>query len=173
MKRLFGISLLLMAGFIAVSSGIADAQHSLGGGIHYLRNLGDITDDGANDFSQDSFSLIGSYQYSARILKIEGDVEYIFDYVGSGEEMWEPSAWGLIGIGRLLYGGAGIGIGYTNNEWQQNPFYALRAGVNFALSGLNLDVFTTYRFQSDQQLKDLTGEDLDSLTFAALLRFNL
>ena len=161
--------------FIALlgSSVSADAQHRLGGGIHYLRNLGDITEDEDLEFSQDSFSLIGSYQYSMTMFKIEAQVEYIFDYVGTGEPMWEPSAWGLIGIGRLLYGGAGIGIGNTDGEWQQNPFYALRAGVDFPLSNLNLDLYATYRFQSDQGLEDLTGEDLDSLTFAAILRFGL
>jgi hypothetical protein len=173
MKRLLGISPILIAAVLLAWSGVANAQHRLGGGIHYLRNLGDITDSGAVDLNQNSVSLIGSYQYKAKLLRVEGDVEYVFDYVGTGKEMWEPSGWALVGIGRLLYGGAGMGIGYTDNAWQQNPFYALRAGVDFVLSGLNLDVYTTYRFQSDQDLKNLTGEDLDSLTFAALLRFEL
>ena len=157
-----------------MGAGVAQAHSRLGGGLHYLRNLGDIKEDtsgGDLDLSQDSFSLIGSYQYVAPILKIEGDVEYIFDYVGTGEGMWEPSVWGL--IGNLIYGGIGMGIGYTNDEWQNNPFYALRAGVDLPLGGMGLDLFATYRFQSDPNLEELTGEDLDSLTFAALLRFDL
>ena len=172
MKRWQGLIVLLMGS--TLMTGTANAGGSLGGGIHYLRNLGDITDNGINDLSQDSFSLIGSYQYNARMLKIEGDVEYIFDYVGTGHPMWEPSAWGLVGLGALpLYAGAGIGIGYTDNEWQQNPFYALRAGVNIPMAKFGLDVYATYRFQSDTDLKNLTGEDLDSLTFAGVVRFGM
>ena len=174
MSRIFTCLLL---GCAVVGSGLwvgeAQAQHSLGIGLHYLRNLGDISDSGieGEDLTQDSFGIIGSYQYDAGMLKVEGDVEYIFDHVGTGEEMWEPSAWGL--LGDFIYGGVGIGIGYTNDEWQQNPFYALRAGVNLKLSSLDLDFYATYRFQSSSELEDLTGEDLDSLTFAGLVRFGL
>ena len=174
MSRYTGIAILVVVVLgLFVGSGVADAQHRLGGGIHYLHNLGELEDTGtANlDWSQDSFSLMGSYQYSGMLVKVEGDVEYIFDYVGTGEAMWEPSAWAL--LGSLLYGGAGIGIGYTDGDWQSNPFFALRAGVDVALGGMDLDVFASYRFQSDQQIENLTGEDLDSLTFAALLRFGV
>ena len=140
---------------------------SLGAGIHYLHNLGDIKDDGLEN---DSFSLIGSIQ-SSGMIKFEVDVEYIFDYAGTDEAMVEPSAWAL--IGGLVYGGAGIGIGHIDGEWQDHPFYALRAGLNFPLGGVGLDVFGTYRFQKDEEFNDLTGEDLDSVTFGAILRFGL
>jgi hypothetical protein len=174
MKWWQGFCVLLIAASLAGWTGGANAGGSIGGGLHYLRNLGDITDNGINDLSQDSFSIIGSYQYDMRMFKVEGNVEYIFDYVGTGHPMWEPSAYGLVGLGALpLYAGAGIGIGYTDNEWQQNPFYALRAGVNVPLAKMGLDVFATYRFQSDTDLKNLTGEDLDSVTFAAVLRFGM
>ena len=174
MNRWQGFCVLLVASVLVTWVGAAHAGGKLGGGIHYLRNLGDITDDGAIDLNQNSVALIGSYQHALRMFKIEGDVEYVFDYLGTGEAMWEPSAWGLLGLGTLpLYAGAGIGIGYTNDQWQQNPFYALRLGADFTLSNLNLDVFGTYRFQSDHDLETLTGEDLDSVTFAALVRFGL
>jgi len=170
-----GLFLLLFAGVLVSWAGAAQAGGGkIGGGIHYLRNLGDITDDGAIDLNQNSIALIGSYQRDMRMFKLEGDVEYVFDYVGTGEAMWEPSAWGLIGLGTLpLYAGAGIGIGYTNDQWQTNPFYALRLGVDFTLSNLNMDVYGSYRFQSDHDLEELTGEDLDSITFAALVRFGM
>lgn|GEM_PF-672660 len=172
MKWWQGLIVLLMASTFV--TGAANAGGSLGAGLHYLRNLGDISDNGINDLSQDSFSLIGSYQMDMRMFKLEGNVEYIFDYVGTGEAMWEPSVYGLVGLGALpLYAGAGIGIGYTNDEWQQNPFYALRAGVNLPLNKIGLDFYATYRFQSDTDLKNLTGEDLDSLTFAGVVRFGM
>ena len=174
MKWWQGLCVFMIVGTLFSWSGPANAGGSIGGGIHYLRNLGDITDNGINDLSQDSFSLIGSYQYDLMRFKLEGDVEYIFDYVGTGHPMWEPSAWGLLGLGALpLYAGAGIGIGYTDNEWQQNPFYALRAGVVLPLAQFKVDLYGTYRFQSDTELKNTTGEDLDSVTFAGVLRFGL
>lgn len=144
---------------------------SLGAGIHYLRTLGDITDDGNIDLNQDSFSLLASIKNNMGLIKLDGQVEYIFDYLGTDEPMWVPSAWAL--IGNTIYGGAGIGIGHTDGEWQTNPFYALRAGVELPLGGMGLDAYASYQFQSGAELEDLTGEDLDSLTFAALLRFGL
>ena len=169
-KRLM-IAALAVALVAPVLVSTANAGSSIGGGIHYLRNLGDLKKDSSVDLSQDSFSLMGSYQWSGPLLKVEADVEYIFDYIGSSNAMWQPQAYVL--VGGMIYGGAGIGIGYIDGDWQNDPFYALRAGVNLGLAGLNLDVWASYRFQSDDDLKALTGEDLDSLTFAALLRFSL
>jgi hypothetical protein len=140
---------------------------SLGVGLHYLHNLGDIKGAG---FEDDSMSMIGSIQ-SGGTIKFEADVEYIFNYLGTDHAMVEPSAWLL--IGGLVYGGAGIGIGHTDGEWQDNPFYAFRGGVNFPLGSVGLDLFSTYRFQKDEHINDLTGESLDSLTFGAMLRFGL
>lgn len=151
--------------------GTAWAGSSIGGGIHYLRTLGDITNDGDIDLNQDSFSLLASLQTDMGVIKLDGQVEYIFDYLGTEEPMWVPSAWAL--LGQTIYGGAGIGIGHTDGDWQKNPFYALRAGVQIPLGGMALDAYTSYQFQSGADLEDLTGEDLDSLTFAALLRFGL
>ena len=169
--RSCGFSVLIAVALSLSGIGTAHAEAWLGGGIHYLRTLGDITDDGAIDLNQNSFSLLGSGMSDLGLLKIEGQVEYIFDYVGTGHEMWVPSAWLL--AGGAIYGGGGIGIGHIDGEWQTNPFYALRAGVNVPLGGMALDGYATYLFQSDADLKNLTGEDLDSVTFTALLRFKL
>jgi hypothetical protein len=177
MKRIGNaIALAVVAVTIIGAAGIANAgEHRLGGGLHYLRNLADIENDSdfdlGNEWDNNSFSIIGSYQYNAGLLKFEGDVEYVFDYAGTGEAMWIPSAWLL--AGGFIYGGAGIGSGYIDGEWQDDPFYALRAGVDIQLSKFDLDIFGTYQFQDGGELEDLTGEDLDSVTFAALLRFSL
>ncbi len=50
-----------------------------------------------------------------------------------------------------------------------NAFYALRAGVNLGLGGMNLDVYGAYQFWTDDDLKTVTGEDLDSVTSDGLL----
>jgi hypothetical protein len=163
-------SVVVLVLSLAASADIARAGSSIGGGLHYLHNLGDISE-GGTDFSQESFGILGSFQFGAGLITFEGDVEYIFDFIGSDKGMTIPSAWAL--IGGMIYGGAGIGIGYWDGDFMDNPFYALRGGVNLGLGGMNLDVFGTYQFWSDDDLKDLTGEDLDSVTFAAVLRFGL
>ena len=166
------VGLLFVAAIALLATGAGSAHAgpvSPGIGIHYLRNLGDISDDGKVDLNQNSASLLGSLKMNAGPLKAEGQVEYVFDYIGTGNAMWQPSAWLL--MGNFIYWGAGMGIGYTDSQWQTNPFYALRAGVNLPLGKRSVDVYATYNFQSDQELESLTGEDLDSMTFAAILRF--
>jgi len=41
------------------------------------------------------------------------------------------AAAGYLLIGNLIYGGAGAGIGYLGDFGWQDPFFALRAGVDF------------------------------------------
>jgi len=141
---------------------------SLGAGLHYLHNLGDIDANGT-DLSKESFGLIGSFQYGLAMMTLEAQAEYIFDYAGSDESMFIPSGWAL--LGGMVYGGAGMGIGHIDGEWQSDPFYALRAGVNLPLMAFKLDVYGTYNFWNNDDIKDATGEDLDSVTFAAVLHF--
>ena len=166
MKKFLAILLIVAA--TSTTATIANA--GLGVGLHYLRNLG------AHRRRREPGSEQG-FVWSDRIvqeqvgglLSFEAQVEYIFDYAGTGEDMWIPSGWLL--AGKFIYGGAGIGIGHTDGEWQSDPFYALRAGVNLPLGGLSLDAYGTYQFWSNDDLEGLTGEDLDSVTFAAVLRF--
>ena len=164
MKRI----VLLVVLLVATASPAFGALSKLGVGLHYLHNLGDIKNENLSDLEKDSFGVIGSYQFSPGVFKIEGDVEYIFNYLGTDEAMWEPSAWGL--TSGMLYGGAGIGIGYRDGDWQKNPWYALRAGLDMPLTMFDLDAYATYRFQSAGDLGDVV-DDLDSLTFAAVIRF--
>ena len=168
--RSIGFLFLMSIALFVSFAGTAHAgRMSPGIGIHYLRNLGDISNDPNVDLNENSASLIGSLKSGLGPITVDGQVEYIFDYIGTGNEMWQPSVWGL--LGNLIYGGVGMGIGYTDGDWQTNPFYALRAGVNLPLGKRAIDLYGTYNFQSDQELENLTGEDLDSVTFAAVLHF--
>jgi len=173
MKR-FACTLLAatLIGLIGAATAVHAGGNSIGGGVHYLRNLADIKNDPDIEWDNNSFGIIGSLQHStAGLFKLEADAEYITDFAGTGEAMWIPSGWVL--AGHMLYGGAGIGIGHINGEWQSDLFYALRAGVDIPLTKMDLDLFGTYQFQKDEDLKKLTGDDLDSVTFAAVLRFKL
>lgn len=144
------------------------AAGSIGFGVHYLKTVGDIKD--TEGIDENAFGFIGSFQTGgAGMLKLEGDVEWVNDYLGSGDSMIEPQAYAL--IGRNLYAGAGIGIGYFNDNWQDRPFYALRAGYAMPLSAFALDAFASYRFQKLDAIEGATSDDLDSITFGLVARF--
>jgi len=166
MKR-FLVVLVLGCLLVCATYGESYCGHRIGGGLHYLRTLGDIQD--VPEFDANSLGFLASYQYTFTLLKIEGDVEWIPDFGGSDKSLWVPQAWGL--IGSMIYGGVGIGIGYIDGDWQDNPFYALRAGVDIGLGGLGLDVFASYQFQTTTVFEDFESDDLNSITFGAILRF--
>jgi hypothetical protein len=169
MKR---ILLPVLAISVLSVCGVFDAAHGghrLGGGIHYLRTLGDIKD--VPEWDANSVGFIASYQFTFTLIKLEGDLEFIPNYGGTDKTMFQPEAWVL--VGGLIYGSLGAGIGYIDDEWQDNPFYALRAGVDLAIGKIGLDVYATYRFQSSKELEDFDTKDLDSVTFAVVARFGL
>jgi hypothetical protein len=145
---------------------IAAAGHRFGGGLHYLLTVGDIKDH--PEWDENAVGIIGSYQYAPGLLKLELDVEWVPSY-GGNSSLIEPQAWLL--IGGLIYGGGGIGIGYIESSWQDNPWYALRLGSNLKLGSLGLDIFASYRFQSTSDLEGFESSDLDAVTFGAILRF--
>ncbi len=168
MKRLLcllAVSLTLAGTFAAP----AQAESRLGGGVQYLKTLGDIKD--TPEFDSNAFGFLASGQYNARLFKVEGDVEWILDFGGSDKSLIQPQAYLL--IGGLFYGGAGIGIGYFDGDWQKDPFYALRAGVDITLGGLNLDAFTLYRFQDTEVFENFGSQNLNSITFGAVVRFQV
>jgi hypothetical protein len=170
MKKNFIISVLLAFSFsLLLSTPPAEADVRIGGGIHYLRTLGDIKD--APEFDENAIGFMGSVLFTHMMFRLEGDIEIIPDYGASEKTMFEPQAYAM--IGRFIYGGVGIGIGYLDEGWQSNPFYALRAGVDFYVGGLDLDVFASYRFQKANDLEHLGSDDLDAITFGALIRFSI
>jgi hypothetical protein len=158
---------VLVVVLILLTVGSATAGARIGGGVHYLRNLGDIREDSQID--ENAFGFLGSVAFDGQLIRIEADLEVVPDYLGSDEFLLQPQGYAL--IGDFIYGGVGAGIGYLGEFGWQDPFLALRAGVDFMLGNLDLDVFTTYRFQSSGDLEDLGSDDLNSITFGALIRF--
>ena len=118
-----------------------------------------------------SVALLHQIEGRAHGVHFEGDVEFVPDYLGSDEMLYQPQAYAL--IGGLIYGGAGIGIGYLDGEWFDNPFYALRAGVDLPVGNLHVDVNANYRFLSSKAFDSVDDKDLDSVTFGAIVRFDL
>lgn len=168
MSRITGV-MIVMVLLTACAAGTADAGLRVGGGIHYLRTVGDLKD--AEGFDKDAVAFLGTVKYKLTMLTVEGDLEVIPDYVGSDELMLQPQAYAL--IGGLIYGGVGIGVGHLSNFGWQDPFYALRAGVDLNLGLVDLDVFASYRFQKAKDLEVLGEDDLNSITFGALVSFGM
>ncbi len=168
MRRHIVIGALLAVMTVPVLAGKAHAGASLGAGVHYLHNLGEIQ---ASGYEENSFSVLGSLLFGGPMISFEAQLEYMFDLMGTDEGAFLPQAYVL--VGGLIYGGLGIGVVHFDGEWADDPFYNLRAGVNLPLGGLGLDAYATYQFWNNDQLEDLTGDDLDSITFAAVLRFGM
>jgi len=164
------LGLLVCWGQIIPSSGVA-AGHSIGGGAYYQKTLGDIKD--SDEFDEDAISWMACYQLELnKLVKIEADLEIAPDYGGSDEILYQPQ--GYVLLGTWIYAGAGIGIGYLDGEWNDDPFYAFRAGLDLPLGErIHLDINANYRFMDASVLDDIDEEDADAITFGALLRFGL
>jgi len=162
------IALALLMTIPAFASAALTAV-KLGGGIHYLHSLEQIKD--SEEFDENSLGYLGSLQLSSAGITVEGLAEYIPDYLGFDENLVMPQVYLL--LGQLIYVGAGAGWGYYNKDWTDDPFYALRAGVNVGRDPLGLDVFATYRFMKWKVLENVDSEDWNSITFGAVLRVSL
>lgn len=162
MKRTFTVLMVTMVSLLTLSLSATESQAGLGLGLHYLNTVGDMKD--AEGFDSDAFGFMGGFSFGSSLINFEADVEWIPNYAFE-KDMWQPQAYAFIGT--FIYGGVGIGIGHINGDWQDNPFYALRAGVKIAM----LDIFTSYRFQKWAAVENLDSDDLNSLTFGAMLKF--
>lgn len=163
--KLLRIALLVC--LVALVAAPASAGTRIGGGVHYLKTVGDIKDNA--DFDENALGFLGSIAFTGGLFRFEADVEFIPDYAGSGELMIAPEGYAL--IGDLIYGGLGLGVGHLGDFGWQDPFFDLRAGVDFMAGSLDLDVFATYRFAKMGDLSGLGSDDANSVTFAALIRF--
>ena len=165
-SKLAGLSLVLA---LLIAAPATAAQFGLG--LHYLRTIEEIKD--VEGFSQNDFAIFGSITVPIAIVRIEGDLEWVPDYLGTDEHLWNPSVYGFLDIG-LIYGGVGMGIGYLTGDgagWASNPWYGLRGGVQLGLAGLAVDAFLSYRFQSASFSDGVGNATLDAFTIGAQVKF--
>lgn len=140
----------------------------IGVGVHYMETVGDIKD--AEGFDTSAINALLAAKMGLGLIAIEFDSEWSFDFGGSSKTLWMPQAFALVDLG-LLYGGAGIGAGYLDQEWFDNPVYSLRAGVKLPLGRFGVDVNASYQFISTNALEEFDSDSLDSVTFGAILWF--
>ena len=130
--------------------------------------LDDLDED---DVDEDGFSYLISYQYMMDWVGVELDVELLPDRFD--EDAVAPAAWFL--LGKTLYAGAGIGIVNSDGDFADEPFFALRAGLNLELlPSLYADLSVNYRFNDEADLDDDDRNiDTDTLFLGAAVRFSL
>ena len=142
--------------------------HRLGFGVNYWKTIDDIDE----EFDSHGFSYLASYQYApVPFFKVEADVEFFPDLVDSADPVFAPEL--FVTVGRLIYAGAGIGVYYTDGDWANEPFYMLRAGLDFPIAPrLFLDINVNYRF-NDWNTLEWSDLDTDTVRVGAAVRFTL
>jgi len=148
----------------------ASAQTSIGGGLNYWHALEDIDLD---EFDQDGASLFFSLRGGGGALfRWEADFEIMPEgFMGSPASTFAPQLY--LVAGRTITGAIGMGWYYSDGNWTDQPFFVLRAGIEFVLlPKLSLDVMMNYRFTDWGELE---GEDIntDTIMLGAALRFNI
>lgn len=162
--------MLLMATTVAADSGFAANEHRLGGGATYWVALEDVEFD-HEKVDDDGFSFLASYQYWPSLFGLELDIEFLPDRFG--ESAVAPEAYVL--LGRTIYGGLGIGMIYSDGSFADEPFYAIKAGLNLELiPGLYADIYGNYRFNDSADFdREDSNIDTDTVFLGAAIRISL
>jgi hypothetical protein len=137
----------------------------LGLGVNYWVAIDDIDTDDVDD---DGFSYLISYQYRPGLLGLQLDLELLPDRFG--EDAYAPAAYAV--LGNAIYAAAGIGIMHQDSDWADDPFFALKAGLDLnILANVYLDISASYRFDSEVDLDDaVEAIDTDTLFLGAAVR---
>ncbi|MEW6259706.1 MAG: hypothetical protein AB1547_07325 [Thermodesulfobacteriota bacterium] len=168
MKPKFVLILVLTIGMVITTKAFAETNHRLGVGAQYWKVVNSID---VEHINKEGFSGIVSYQLiPTSMLKFELDLEVAPDgIIIPDKTAYAPQAYIIVGKG--IYAALGIGIWYANDKFMDEPFYALRAGVDLeVLPSVYLDVNANYRFArwDYETIKgDISG---DTITLGTMLR---
>lgn len=167
-KRFVTTAVCLAFLALPITSHAGDTR--IGGGATYWTSIDDLNEDGES-FDNDGYSLLASYQYWEGLFGLELDCEFLPDRFG--ENAIAPQAWLL--FGEMIYAGAGIGTTNTDGDWADEPFYALRAGLNLKiLPHMYADISANYRFNDVADFEDQDLDiDTDTIFLGVALRISL
>jgi len=162
---------VLIVGLFGLAQGVrAEKIDRVGLGLNYWRMLDDIDVD---EIDENGVSYLVTYQHKvASFLRLEADLEVFPDgFQGVDGSSYAPQAYVVLGLG--IYAAVGVGIVYGDGDWANEPFYALRAGLDIeAFPQLYLDLNLNYRFGSTTDLSDPENDiDADTMTLGAALRY--
>ena len=164
---------LVLSAALALSASAASSPTSIGGGVQYNHYVDDVDTD---NIDENAFSYVIALRNNASaLLGFELDLELQPEELTGREEMtYVPQAY--LFVGKVIYAGAGIGIGYFDGEFADDPNYYLRAGLDLeALPGLFLDISARYVIQDIDETGDEIKENIDgdTITLGANLRFSI
>jgi opacity protein-like surface antigen len=147
----------------------AESGDLFGVGANYWTMLDNID---VHSIDNNGFSWLLTYQFNlAPLFKFETDVEMFPEgFQGVPSASYAPEVY--LVIGSWIYGAVGAGILYADNEFADDPFYALRAGLDFELvPQVHLDLNLNYRF-AEWTTKDAITEDIsaDTMMLGAAVR---
>jgi hypothetical protein len=149
----------------------AETSSRIGLGFHYWKALKDVD---ADDVDEDGLAWLISYKLvPSSLLNFQADIEMLPDgYAGSDKKVFAPQV--SVVVGSSFYGAVGIGMLYSDGDFGEDPFYALRAGADFQLlPKLFGDLNVNYRFENWDYSEVKSNIDVDTLTLGAVLRLAL
>jgi hypothetical protein len=172
-KRCLPFLALVVSGLFLANDARAEGTTSLGGGVHYNKYVDDIDSDDVDD---EAFSYVVALRHSfGFLLGFEADIEVQpEDMTAREEDTIIPQAY--LYVGKVVYAGAGIGVGYYDGDFADEPNYYLRAGLDLEiLPGFYLDVAARYVVQDIEEIEDEIDDnvDTDTITIGANARFKI
>jgi hypothetical protein len=166
-KKFLTVALVMCGILVAMvpAARAEDSKFRLGLGANYWIAVEDID---ISEVDENGLSGLVTFQYVPNsFVKVQLDVELRPEgFLGSSETVWLPQTYVL--LGNFIYAGAGIGMYYTDGSFQDDPFFAFRAGIDFPLGPIHLDVNANYRFEGK-----LNGSDIgtDTVFLGAAVRY--
>jgi hypothetical protein len=162
------VLLLLFAFNLITANNVSAAEHRFGIGANYWSSIDDIKENDG-DIDDDGFSFIGMYQYWPSLLGFGLEAEFLPDRFG--ETAIAPAAY--VFVGKAIYAGAGIGITYSDSDFADQPFFALRAGLDLEIiPRIHVNIYGNYRFNDKAEFNDDdTDIDTDTIFLGAAVLF--
>ena len=172
MPRTYGIAALAaVLTLLPAVTGHAQTSSRIGVGFHYWKALSDVDVD---DVDEDGIGWVVSYKLvPSSLLNFQADIELLPEgYAGSDKSVFAPQV--SVIAGSSLYAAVGIGMLYSDGDFSDDPFYALRAGADMQLlPKLFADINLNYRFENWDYSEVKSNIDMDTLTVGAVVRIAL
>jgi len=164
MKKIGCVALALLLGSLLTYA--ETDVHRFGAGANYWVAVDDVEVDNIDD---NGLSYFLSYQYRPSLIGLQLDMEIMPDmYAG---DAYAPAAY--VVVGGWLYAALGVGIVNYDGDWEEDPFFALKAGLDLELlPSVYLDLGVSYRVESTVDLDDAVDNiDTDTIFLGAAARF--
>ncbi len=171
-NRIRGLYLILILCICGICIPSASAgSHAIGIGANYWRTVDELD----TDIDRDGLSWLATYQRNlSRLLAVQTDLEWFpSGFGGTEKDVFAPQAYLL--AGGALYIGVGIGILYSDGDFNDKPYYAVRLGLDLEmLPTVHLDINANYQFSewdTIYQLEESISSDTVFMGAAVRIEF--